>query len=153
MTTNWHDPWVNNVTYYEAANMNVPLGQLDEWITALALGIYDIGGSFENLPVSSEVILRFPIPRTILFPSSLAYSQMTAGIAASLETTLSIRKNNAEFGTAVFEASATSATFTGLQTQFDAGDVLTIVCPPTPDATLANIGWALTATRIVIAPE
>ena len=41
-----------------------------------------------------------------------------------------------------FAASANGATFTmGSPTEFNAGDVLTVVAPATPDATFANLAW------------
>lgn len=152
MSTNYHDPWVNDVTYYEAANMNVPLGQFDERITELALGIYDIGGMFNNVPTSSEVILRFPLPRTVTFPENMGDSKIMADVAATDTTVLSLKKDGAEFAVATFNAGSSSGLFNGVLTVFDAGEVLTIVCPSSPDATLANIGWCLVASRIVLVP-
>ena len=48
-----------------------------------------------------------------------------------------------------FAAGVASATFTmGTATGFAGGDVLTIVAPATPDATLANLAWTLTGTPV-----
>jgi hypothetical protein len=47
-----------------------------------------------------------------------------------------------EVGTMKFTASAKVATFTmGSPIDFSAGDVLAVVAPATPDATLANLAW------------
>ena len=44
----------------------------------------------------------------------------------------------------LFATSATTAAFTmGSATVFNAGDVLTITAPATPDATLANLAWTI----------
>jgi hypothetical protein len=58
-----------------------------------------------------------------------------------------IKKNGADIGTMVFAASATAATFSmSSATVFNAGDLLTIVAPATPDATLANLAWTIMGT-------
>ena len=46
-----------------------------------------------------------------------------------------------------FAIGATNASFTmASATSFAGGDVLTILAPGTPDATLANLAWTLTGT-------
>ncbi len=153
MTTDYHDPWVDNSTNYSAASMNPPLSQLDTQIQNLATSIYDIGGTFEDKPITLETILRFPVPRTINFVIDLVGSQMVAGIAATALAVFSIQKNGTEFATATFAVSGTTATFiAGTATEFVAGDVLTIVSPASPDATLENLGWGLVASRTVLIP-
>jgi hypothetical protein len=43
-----------------------------------------------------------------------------------------------------FAPSAAAATFTMTSaTLFNAGDVLTVIAPATPDATLANLAWTI----------
>ena len=109
---------------------------------------YDIGGTFNGSPTSNLVILRYPIPREVTFPASLTLSLMIANTAATAETVFSLQKNDVEFGTATFAASGTSATFAAASdTTFSVGDILTIVSPSTPDATLADLGWAIVGIR------
>jgi len=85
---------------------------------------------------------------TVKFPTGLTGSQGTAGLAATATTTYSIRKNGSNAGTMVFAAGATTATFTmASATTFMAGDVLTIVAPVSPDATLANLAWTLVGSQ------
>lgn len=109
---------------------------------------YDVGGSYLGSPGSSLVILRFPIPRSVRFPASMSGSYGVANTAATATTTFTIAKNGTGFGTMVFAGSAATATFTGTQTDFAAGDVLTLVAPASADATLADIGFAFAGLRL-----
>jgi len=55
--------------------------------------------------------------------------------------------NGMNVGTMVFAAAATTATFAMTSaTTFNAGDVLTLVAPAVPDATLANLAWTFMGT-------
>lgn len=144
------DVWVDQVTVFSAASMNVPVVQVKEAITLLSVGIYDIGGTFENTPVGGEIILRFPVTRTIMFPADMDGSRMEAAVAATDTAVISIRKNNAEFATITFVAGTSTGIFSGTQTEFTSDDTLTLVCPSTPDATLAELGWCLSAERTIL---
>lgn len=109
---------------------------------------YDLGGLCAGTPAASLVIMRFPIPRAVVFPVSLTGSRGVAGTAATAQTDFDILKNGVSFGTMRFAAAATTSTFiSAAGSTFAAGDVLTVVAPGTPDATLADVGFALTGTR------
>ena len=97
---------------------------------------------------ASEVLLRFPCPySTMTFPAGMTGSRCIAGTAAANTATLSLSKDGASFGSIVFSASGTSATFSAAsQTVFAQGSILTISAPSSPDATLADLGIALVAT-------
>ena len=99
-------------------------------------------------PTASLVLLRYPFPRQVIFPASLTNSQGKAGTAATAQTDFDIQKNAVSVGTMRFAAAGTVATFImASQTTFAAGDILTVVSPASPDATLANLGFALAGTR------
>jgi hypothetical protein len=109
---------------------------------------YDVGCTYAGAPTASFVLLRYPFPRQVVFPSGLTSSQGVAGTGATASTTFAIQKNGSPVGTMVFAAAATVATFTmSSPTTFAVGDVLTVVAPATPDATLANLGFSLAGTR------
>lgn len=109
---------------------------------------YDVGGFNAGAPSADQVMLRIPIPRAVVFPADLTGSQGAAGTAATAETDFDIQKNGASFGTMRFAASGTVATFiSAAGSTFAAGDVLTVVAPATPDATLADVGFMLIGTR------
>jgi hypothetical protein len=109
---------------------------------------YDVGGSYAGVPTASLVLARYPFPRTVVFPAGLTNSQGVAGTAATAQTDFDIKKNGSSVGTMRFAAAGTTASFImASQTSFAAGDILTLVAPASPDATLANIGFALAGTR------
>jgi len=117
-------------------------------IPPLSAQPYDVGGSYSGVPTASFVLIRYPFPRSVIFPSGLTNSRGVAGIAATAQSDFDLRKNAASVGTMRFAAGATTATFLmASQTTFAPGDVLTVVAPGTPDATLANIGFSLAGTR------
>ncbi|RWA55356.1 hypothetical protein AU476_07560 [Cupriavidus sp. UYMSc13B] len=109
---------------------------------------YDVGGTYNGAPAASAVLIRFPFPRQVIFPSGLTSSRGTAGTAATAQTDFDIQKNGSSVGTMRFAAGSATATFLmGSQTTFAAGDVVKVVAPATPDATLADIGFSLAGTR------
>ncbi|HMU15805.1 MAG TPA: hypothetical protein PKC95_00040 [Thauera aminoaromatica] len=109
---------------------------------------YDVGASYPGAPTASVVLMRYPFPRQVIFPSGLTNSRGVAGTAATAQTDFDIKKNGSSVGTMRFAAAGTTATFImASQTTFAAGDVLTVVAPGSPDATLADIGFGLAGTR------
>lgn len=109
-----------------------------------ALKIERLAAFKNGAPASSEVVLRAIATRAFTVPIDAAGSQMTAGIAATASTTFDLARNGTNFGTVQFAAAGTIATWTvASATAFAAGDILTIVAPASPDATLANLVWAI----------
>ena len=109
---------------------------------------YDLGVSWSGVLPASQVLMRYPFPRAADFPAGLVGLRGVAAVAATASTTLTMQKNGSTVGTAVWAAAGTTATFTmASATSFAAGDILTIVAPASPDATLADIGLALAGTR------
>ena len=107
-----------------------------------------VSGSYTGPPTANLVVQRYVFAGTVMFAAGLTGSQGTAGVAATAATTYSIRKNGSNVGTMVFAAGATTATFTmASATTFMAGDVLTMVAPASPDATLANLAWTLVGSQ------
>ncbi|AQV94745.1 hypothetical protein BJN34_12730 [Cupriavidus necator] len=109
---------------------------------------YDVGGTYNGAPAASAVLVRLPFPRQVVFPAGLTNSRGTAGTGATAQTNFDIQKNGSSVGTMRFAAGSATATFImGSQTTFAAGDILKVVAPATPDATLADIGFSLAGTR------
>lgn len=101
-----------------------------------------------GLPTSSERLIRYIMTEAITFPVALAGSAASAVTAATAATSFLIRKNGVSFGTLDFAAGATAGTFTAAtQTAFAPGDILEVIAPGTPDATLADFSLTLTGTR------
>lgn len=160
MSTNYHTPWQDGVSQYKAVDMNAPLASLDEQIATntsninnlnlvYSSGPYDIGGTLDGKPGTSQVLLRYPFPRSTQFIIDMVKSQMVSGVAANAQTVFSIKKNNVEFATATFAAASNTATFTCATTvTFNVGDILTLVAPGSQDANLEDLGWVLAAVRL-----
>jgi len=107
-----------------------------------------VSGSYTGPTTANLVAQRYVFAGTVMFPAGLTGSQGTASVAATATTTYSIKKNGAGVGTMVFAAGATAATFTmPSATTFMAGDILTVVAPALPDATLANLAWTLVGSQ------
>ncbi len=110
---------------------------------------YDIGGTIVGQPAGGAILLRYPAPRAIRFPSGMVGSRGVTGTAAAATAIFSIRKNGTQFATMSFASGASTATFTAASdTDFAAGDVLSVVSPSPADGTLADIGFALAGVRL-----
>lgn len=110
---------------------------------------YDIGGTIVGQPAGGAILLRYPAPRAIRFPSGMVGSRGVAGTAAASSATFSIRKNGTQFATMQFASGASTATFTAASDMdFSAGDILSMVSPSPADINLADIGFALAGVRL-----
>lgn len=117
-------------------------------ITVSGIGPYDVGAMVAGVPDADAVCLRYAFPREVTFAAGLSPSQGVADVAATGDTDFDIQRNGVSVGTMSFATSATTATFAmASETVFDAGDVLTVIAPNTPDATLADISFVLSGTR------
>jgi hypothetical protein len=101
-----------------------------------------VSGSFTGRPTANLVLQSYVFAAPATLPAELFGSRATASTFATAMTTFAIQKNAAAVGNMSFLGSATTATFTMTSaTLFNAGDVLTVVAPAIPDATLANLAW------------
>jgi hypothetical protein len=106
-----------------------------------------VSGSYNGTPSANLVLQRYIFATAVTFAAGLPGSQGHAGTAATSAATFSIQRNGTSVGAMIFSASATAAVFTmNLATVFNVGDVLTVVAPASPDATLANLAWTLMGT-------
>src|SRR5262245_23737812 len=117
-------------------------------------GSYDLGLTWSGTLPASQVLMRYPFPRSVDFPAGLTGSRGVSAVAATATTTLDLRKNGTSVGSVQYAAGATTATFTmASPTTFAAGDVLTVHAPASADATLADLGLSLAGTRSVAPGE
>lgn len=108
---------------------------------------YHLGLYLEGTYAADKVVAKFIAPVAITLPASLAGSYAKSEVAATASTVFSVNKNGSGIGTMTFAISATTGTFAGAGASFAAGDVLSVVAPATPDATLAGLHTTLVATR------
>jgi len=97
-------------------------------------------------PGAAETLVQYIIKDSITFPSGLSGSRGESTIASTGAPVFSIQKNGVEFGTATFTAS-NLAVFAGVSTDFEDGDILSIVAPVLQDATLSGVSITLEASR------
>lgn len=110
---------------------------------------YDVGGTYNGSPEAGTVLLRYPMPRAVRFVVGISGSQGVANTAATAAVAFTLCKNGMAFATMSFAAAATTATFTcANETDFAAGDVLTVVAPASTDDTLADLGFSLAGIRL-----
>lgn len=105
--------------------------------------------TFLGVPANSQITFYAPTTVALTFPASCTNSKMTATVAATGSTAFTVKDltTSTTLCTATFAASGTTATWSGTGGSASAGDVLQIQGPATADATLANIGAAVYATR------
>lgn len=109
----------------------------------------DLTGFKAGQPSADEVLLRVPITRRTRMKVDLAGSHGVAGAAATAQTDFDVQRNGTGFATIRFAAAGTTATFIAAsETVLEPGDILSIVATTTPDATLADIGFALAGTLV-----
>ena len=99
---------------------------------------------------ASEALLRTVVARRTRFKIDLAGSQGRAGVAATAQTDLDVRRDAASVGTIRFAASASTAVFIAAsETVLEPGDLLEVIAPASPDATLADIAITLAGTLVI----
>jgi hypothetical protein len=108
-----------------------------------------------GVPGSSQVMFRIPVAFAYTFPANFSGSEANVLVAASATTVFSVQKNGVEFGTITFynlSPVSTVGVFAmdaspAVPVTFEPGDILSVVAPASPDATLAGLGFQLVATR------
>ena len=115
-------------------------------------GLFDVITFYPNVPSASAICMQAITPQPVTFPLGLTTSYAVASIPATAPTTFTINwvsgTTVTAVGTAVFAEGGTLATFTFTSAVVTAaGDIIQIVGPSTPDATLANVSFALVGSR------
>lgn len=110
---------------------------------------FDVHAFYPGIPTASAKVVRIPVARSVTFPDDFAGSYGVASATATASTAFDVQKNGSSVGTITFALGASTSTFVTAAGALSlaAGDVLTIVAPATPDATLADVGFALAGTR------
>lgn len=111
---------------------------------------FDAAAFYPGIPSASAVVVRVPLARAVNFAANFAGSYGKASANATSSAAFDIKKNASSVGTITFAGGASTATFVsagGAAQSFAAGDVLSIIAPGTPDATLADPGFVLAGMR------
>lgn len=108
---------------------------------------YDLPMYFPGAYAANATIARVIFARTVQFVSGLTGSFASAANASTGTAVLTINKNGSSIGTITFTASATGVIAFSSAVTFNAGDILTITAPGTPDATLSGVSFTMVGTR------
>lgn len=104
---------------------------------------YDVAINYDGVPAASSTF-RFVAARDFDSTSSFTGTVCSAGTAATAQTDFLVKKNGSTVATLRFAAAGTTCSIVSPSTTaFAATDVLTVVAPGSPDATLANIAITL----------
>jgi predicted ribosomally synthesized peptide with SipW-like signal peptide len=144
---------------FETAVDRIPVGSNGQVLTAdstQALGLkwanepFDVLTFYPGVPGASAKLFRGKLARAVTFPGNFAGAYFAASANATATTVFDIQKNGSSIGSCSIASGGTTATFTstsGATQSFAAGDVLSIIAPATPDATLADPAITLAGTR------
>jgi len=109
---------------------------------------HDLHFYYPESPGVSSVVSFLVYMRTVSYTSGLTGSYAKSLVAATGSTTFSLEKNGVQFATCNFGVGSSTGTFTmGSDTTFNAGDILKIIAPASPDATLSGISINITGKR------
>lgn len=128
------------------------IGQLSSDLLALsgkvaATAAVRLWASHEPALQAGAVVARFVAGSAIALPGGLSGSKLVAEIQATAVAVFSIQRNGVSVGTAQFSAGSKVATFTlAADLLLSGDDVLKVVAPATPDATLRGISIFLKGT-------
>lgn len=132
MGSDHHSPLVPNVSKANTTDLNAPLAQLDDAITALQVASVVISYPAGAFPEAGEMY-NIPVSVPLKLPDSLEGAKYYADSAPDAEVVVSFKRNGSEFGTMTVAAGESSATFTGTETTFSAGDRLSVEFPDPQD--------------------
>ena len=105
---------------------------------------YDMSFFVAGIPTADMIVGVFPVPRTVFIDSAATTHQAAAETAATAETVFIINVGATQVGTVTFAAAATTGTVAfSADVTLAAGDILKMIAPATPDATLEDISVML----------
>lgn len=106
-----------------------------------------VGSYVDGSPSADEKVLRAIVTQDSTLAVDADGSFASADTAANASADFDLLKNGVSIGTINWAGAATDATFTvASATDFDAGDVISIEAPSSPDSTLADLSFALKLT-------
>lgn len=148
---------VGKTIYFKFQSFNLFGAALQDLSTCTAYS-YTVTGNGSQVPfiiqasesgvmAASEQLLRTIASYNFFVPAGLAGTTASEGTAATASATFSLAKNGTQFGTIAIAPGGAVTLSAASQTSFAVGDVLTLAAPSSPDATLADVAFNITAVR------
>lgn len=113
-------------------------------------GPYVVSSMFNGTIPASTVVLRHVVTADVFFEDDFSGSEGVSEDPAAASTDFDITVNGVSVGTMTYAMGASTAGFVtsgaGTLQLFD-GDILRVIAPASPDATLAGISFSLRGTR------
>lgn len=111
------------------------------YLQAMPSQPFDIHTFHPGVPAASAKLYRGKLARAVTFPANFVGAQFTASVNATASTVFAIQKNGESVGTCTIAAGTATPAFAssgGAEVSYAAGDIFAVICPATPDATLAD---------------
>lgn len=111
--------------------------------------MYDVATFDTDRPAAGELVVKVVFVRHTLFPINLGDTRFHAEAAATSSSAYRFFKNTAgaPFGTVTFAPGAQIPVNAGVETAFEAGDILRVYAPAVRDATLSGVAGTVAAFR------
>lgn len=147
-TEGWRAFNVDDGEYYRYTTTG-PAWNVDSTTVPALLYVTGIPFAQPGLP-GAGAVYNIMLPFACTIAAALAGSYGYSGVNATSSSVFSLAKNGAAaFGTLTWTNASSAPTLaSGSGATFAAGDRLTITAPASQDATLADVGFTLKATRI-----
>lgn len=117
--------------------------------TEVILKPYGIVAYSQGKPEPSDILLPHIAAWAAEFPPNLTGSYAVAAVAATSQTDIAINVSGIQVGTMRFNAGSAVGTFlSGAAFSLAQGELLTVVAPLIPDATLSGISFTLAGYRV-----
>jgi len=126
----------------EAGDGKTIAEQIEELRTLIETNLaYDQAGFYVGQPTAGQKLFSIRATRAFTLPANCAGSVAGCAVAPYAAATFTIKKNGFQIGTFTIAAGVLTATFASDETQFAAGDVLTVWAPATTDADMEDPDW------------